>query len=125
MSHPAVSLAIAVAASATVITPHLLIAGIIDSIVPEADALSLKFGIAYEHDLGHRGFTHSLLFAITLGTLAAWAARALHTSRLTAFFYHPRRGIAWTARHADQWGQRHRAVLAIQFRTIFPPVVPQ
>lgn len=87
LSHPAIPLAIAVAASTKVIPPRLLIAGIIASIVPDADVLSLKFGIAHEHDLGHRGFTHSLLFAISLGLLAAWAARALHTSRLTAFVF--------------------------------------
>jgi inner membrane protein len=87
MSHPAVLLAIAVAASAKVIPPRLLIAGIIACVVPDANVLSLKFGIANVHDLGHRGLTHSLLFAITLGTLAAWAARALHTSRLTAFVF--------------------------------------
>jgi membrane-bound metal-dependent hydrolase YbcI (DUF457 family) len=45
--------------------------------------LSLTLGIA--HELGYRGFTYALLFAITVGALGAWAARGLRTSRATAF----------------------------------------
>ena len=34
------------------------------SIVPDIDVLSFKLGIPYEHPFGHRGFTHSILFAL-------------------------------------------------------------
>lgn len=44
-----------------------LILGIICSILPDADVLSFKFGIAYEAFWGHRGFTHSIVFAVLLG----------------------------------------------------------
>jgi len=39
--------------------------------VPDIDILAFYFGIPYEHWLGHRGFTHSLLFAALWGLLAA------------------------------------------------------
>ncbi|MCF6361538.1 MAG: metal-dependent hydrolase [Cyclobacteriaceae bacterium] len=41
--------------------------GIICSILPDADVLGFKLGITYASFWGHRGFTHSLLFALLLG----------------------------------------------------------
>lgn len=42
----------------------LLFAAIFSAILPDFDVLTFKLGIPYEHPLGHRGFTHSILFAI-------------------------------------------------------------
>jgi len=47
------------------------ILGAFCAVVPDADVLSFKFGIAYESVWGHRGITHSLLFAVLLG-LIVW-----------------------------------------------------
>jgi inner membrane protein len=41
--------------------------GIICSILPDADVISFHFGIAYDSFWGHRGFSHSLLFAFIVG----------------------------------------------------------
>ena len=41
----------------------LLLAAIFSTILPDFDVVAFKLGIAYEHPLGHRGFTHSILFA--------------------------------------------------------------
>src|ERR1043165_3259660 len=49
--------------------------GILCSILPDADVISFQLGVAYEDFWGHRGFTHSILFAALLGTF------------LTAIFY--------------------------------------
>jgi len=43
--------------------------GIICSILPDADVIGFKFGIAYASFWGHRGFSHSLLFALLLGII--------------------------------------------------------
>jgi inner membrane protein len=43
--------------------------GIICSILPDADVISFKFEIPYEAFWGHRGFTHSIVFAFLLGFL--------------------------------------------------------
>jgi len=42
----------------------LLFFAILSTILPDADVLTFKLGVAYEHPLGHRGFTHSILFAM-------------------------------------------------------------
>jgi len=44
--------------------------GIAFSVIPDLDVIAFRFGIPYEHVLGHRGLTHSLLFA----SLLAWMA---------------------------------------------------
>lgn len=36
------------------------------AVVPDADVIGFKFGIAYESLFGHRGFTHSIVFALLL-----------------------------------------------------------
>ena len=37
---------------------------------PDLDVVAFRFGIPYEHPLGHRGVTHSLPFAMLLGALS-------------------------------------------------------
>ncbi|WP_372370030.1 metal-dependent hydrolase [Candidatus Uabimicrobium sp. HlEnr_7] len=44
-------------------------AAMICASIPDADVIGLKFGIEYGHLLGHRGFTHSIFFAIFLALL--------------------------------------------------------
>jgi inner membrane protein len=43
--------------------------GIFCTILPDADVIMFRFGVAYAHVLGHRGFSHSLLFALLLALL--------------------------------------------------------
>lgn len=50
-------------------TRNFFILGVICSILPDADVISFALGISYESFWGHRGFTHSLLFAILLGII--------------------------------------------------------
>lgn len=40
------------------------------AMAPDADVLAFGLGIPYEHPLGHRGLSHSLLGALVLGALA-------------------------------------------------------
>ena len=47
-------------------TKWLLLAAIFSAILPDFDVIAFKLGIAYQHPLGHRGFTHSILFALLL-----------------------------------------------------------
>lgn len=39
------------------------------SVIPDADVIMFNFGYAYSHPLGHRGFSHSILFAFLLAFL--------------------------------------------------------
>lgn len=57
------------------------------SMLPDADVLGFRFGIAYADPWGHRGATHSLVFAAVVGAIAAALARAFHAPPLrTALF---------------------------------------
>lgn len=41
------------------------------SLLPDADVIGFAFGVPYESQWGHRGFTHSLVFAIFVGLICA------------------------------------------------------
>jgi inner membrane protein len=45
------------------------------SVLPDADFIAFRIGIPYPHPFGHRGMTHSLLFAVLVGLLVALALR--------------------------------------------------
>jgi inner membrane protein len=47
----------------------LLVLAIASTILPDIDVLTFNFGIPYEAPFGHRGFTHSILFAVLWATL--------------------------------------------------------
>jgi len=63
--------------------PALLVrvwlAAIICSALPDIDVIGFHFGIRYGDFLGHRGFTHSLLFAAVLAALVTVAILPLGT----------------------------------------------
>lgn len=50
-------------------TARLLWLGIICSVLPDADVISFAFSIPYESFWGHRGFSHSLAFALLLSLI--------------------------------------------------------
>ncbi|HEY8563316.1 MAG TPA: metal-dependent hydrolase [Pyrinomonadaceae bacterium] len=45
------------------------------AIVPDADVIGYSFGVERGGMFAHRGFTHSIFFAVSFGALAAWIAR--------------------------------------------------
>lgn len=49
----------------------LLLAGFC-AFAPDLDVIAFRFGIPYESIWGHRGWTHSLVFAAGFGTFVAW-----------------------------------------------------
>lgn len=46
--------------------------GIVCSIWPDADVLGFTFGIPYDHVFGHRGFSHSIVFAVLTGIFVSF-----------------------------------------------------
>jgi len=48
---------------------RLWFCGIFCAVIPDIDILAFEFGIPYESFWGHRGFTHSLVFASLLAAL--------------------------------------------------------
>ncbi|MBS1794659.1 MAG: metal-dependent hydrolase [Acidobacteria bacterium] len=45
------------------------------AMIPDADVVAFRFGVPYENMFGHRGFTHSIAFALLLGAAAALLVR--------------------------------------------------
>jgi inner membrane protein len=43
--------------------------GVTCAVLPDADVVAFAFGIPYEHMLGHRGLSHSLVFAAILAAI--------------------------------------------------------
>lgn len=73
-THAIVSLALGQAAAAESRGDwRFWIAAIGCSVLPDFDVIGFGFGIHYGDLWGHRGMTHSLLFAVILGVIAAFS----------------------------------------------------
>lgn len=71
ITHASVPLALWCAADRGRIPPRLLAAGVIAAMLPDADVLAFALHIPYADAFGHRGASHSLLFACVLAALGA------------------------------------------------------
>lgn len=87
VTHAAVPLCLGLGLGSRIIPPRLLLAGVAIAMLPDADVLAFKLGVAYGHVFGHRGFTHSLLFAFALPTLAMLFHRQLRASATTVWSF--------------------------------------
>jgi inner membrane protein len=87
LTHPAVPLALGAVAGGDRIGGRLLIAGVIASVLPDADVLGFRLGVPYGSEFGHRGFSHSLFFAVLLAIAVVVAARFFRASRGTAAWF--------------------------------------
>lgn len=82
LTHPVVPLAMAMGLGRGVISQRLLTAGVVASVLPDLDVVAFRFGIPYAADLGHRGFSHSLLFALMVAFIgASWSRPFLSTPK--------------------------------------------
>lgn len=79
MTHTAVPISLWIALGNKFIPIRLVLFGILFSILPDADVIAFKFGIPYESDWGHRGFSHSVLFAFSLSVFACVLVRWFKT----------------------------------------------
>ena len=69
ITHPAVPLALSVLLPQDTPNAPLLFAASLCSIAPDLDVFAFEFGIDYGDMFGHRGFTHSIVFALALAAL--------------------------------------------------------
>jgi len=81
LTHAALPLALGIACGRRLVPTRLLLAGMGAAVLPDLDVLAFRFHVAYANAFGHRGFSHSLLFALVLGLLAAAAAPRWHLGR--------------------------------------------
>ena len=66
------------------IPPRLLIAGVVASMLPDIDVIAFALHIPYDSAFGHRGATHSLLFALLVAVIAALLSGRLNSNRWQA-----------------------------------------
>lgn len=85
ISHPAVPLALAVALGPERMPPALTVVACAASALPDIDALGYAAGVPYGHMFGHRGFTHSLFFALLTAIVVCLFARQLGAKPWIAF----------------------------------------
>jgi inner membrane protein len=71
LTHALAGVALAPSGPAGIARGRLAICLVGLSVLPDVDVLAFAVGIPYEHMLGHRGFTHSLLFAMMVGWVVA------------------------------------------------------
>jgi inner membrane protein len=86
ITHAIVGAAIARVGPPSVSPARLAFVLAVLSVFPDVDVIGFQFGVPYSHWLGHRGLTHSLLFALLVG------------AAVTRFEFRP------LARHSrDEW----------------------
>ena len=84
--HIAVSTAIGYAFFPKQVRPIALVVAGFCAFAPDLDVLSFRFGIPYASEWGHRGWTHSLLFALVVGGLIGLIFNGLTSpNRLTTW----------------------------------------
>lgn len=90
ISHAVTALSLGTCFYQPQIPKRVWVAGAVCSMLPDIDVIGFRYGVAYSDFWGHRGFTHSLLFAAILaGAVAAilTATSALQIGRLSLFAY--------------------------------------
>jgi inner membrane protein len=85
LSHPAVPLALSAAAGSRLVPGGVVLAAFAASVLPDADSFGYWAGVPYDSPFGHRGFTHSLVFAGLVALAAAAFARRLRAPAATVF----------------------------------------
>ena len=65
-THPVVVLGLYAALRSPRPAARVLAAGLVLSVLPDADVVGFHLGVAYADMLGHRGLTHSLPFALAI-----------------------------------------------------------
>jgi inner membrane protein len=87
LGHPAIPLSLGLALGRKTIPAPLLAAGILASVLPDLDVVAFRLGIPYASGWGHRGFSHSLVFALAVAALGAIGLRVSKVPFLTALWY--------------------------------------
>ncbi|MEN8248368.1 MAG: metal-dependent hydrolase [Bacteroidota bacterium] len=72
LGHTFAAVALGSTVNRSVINWKLWTLGIIAAIIPDADVIAFRIGIPYESIWGHRGFSHSFLFALIVGLFFAY-----------------------------------------------------
>jgi inner membrane protein len=84
-SHIAFPVAAAVAMGRARVSTSMLLVGMLATVVPDFDGIAFKLGIPYGGMWGHRGFTHTIGFALAMGLFGLLLARRWQLPKWKAF----------------------------------------
>lgn len=87
LSHAAVPLALGLGLGPSAVPPRLMAAGAIAAALPDLDVVAFRLGVPYAAQFGHRGFSHSLVFAVAVALVGASCHRPLRMGSLAAFAF--------------------------------------
>jgi inner membrane protein len=87
MTHVIPALALGLGLGGRIIPKRLLLAGMIASLIPDLDVIGFRLHIPYSHPFGHRGATHSIVFAFMLAFFALIFAKQFRCSRPLVFAF--------------------------------------
>ena len=86
ITHPIVPVAAAYLIGREKVSPRLMTAAMLVSIFPDVDVIAFYFDIPYGDQFGHRGFTHSIFFAVFMGVVASLSNAWLKASKNVCFW---------------------------------------
>lgn len=86
-SHPAFPVALIVSKIGKKISKRLFTVSCFLTLFPDFDVIAFRFGIPYQSQWGHRGFTHSITFAIFIGFLSTFFSNYLQNKKSTVFWW--------------------------------------
>ena len=87
LTHALLPVAAGIALGRSRVPPRLVSAGMAAAMLPDADVAMFALGIDYAHAFGHRGASHSLVFALAVAAVGAMVAPWLRTTRWRAFLW--------------------------------------
>jgi inner membrane protein len=86
-THAVVPIAAAILLGRKRISAPLIVVGMLAAMAPDIDVIAFRLGIEYAHELGHRGASHSIIFALFLGLIAMAFHKPLKVGKLLAFSF--------------------------------------
>jgi len=86
-THSAVPLAMGLALGRKTAPRKLICAGVAASILPDMDILTFYLGVPLSHEFGHRGFSHSILFAAIAALIGSYFLKKFRISSTTSFIF--------------------------------------
>ncbi len=87
LTHPVVPLTLGLILGQKRLPWPLVLTGMLTAILPDLDVIAFKLGIAYESAFGHRGFSHSIVFAMLVASLAGIFHARLRSSALVCWLF--------------------------------------
>jgi len=86
-THAVIPLSVGLGIGRPIMTPKLIAAGCLFAIVPDIDVIGFELGVSYYSPFGHRGFTHSIAFAVLWGLIGAFCYRQLGSRPRVTFLF--------------------------------------